>query len=197
MTAQLWWDTARAGGIVGWFLLAAGVVWGLAISTKATAGRIRPNWMLDLHRFLGGLSVVFVGVHVLGIVADSYVHFGPAEILVPFTSSYRPGPVAWGIVAMYALIAVEVTSLARRRLPRRIWRMTHGLSFPLFAFSTVHALTAGTDSTDTWLQVVIVATCLAVVVLTVVRVAGLAHGGGAPRRALPVRSSSAVVPPGA
>src|SRR4029077_5943677 len=94
----LGWDTARAGGIVSWCLLAASVLWGLAISTKATTGRVRPNWMLDLHRFLGGPALLFVGVHVVGLVADSYVQFGPAELVVPFVSDYRPAAVAWGIV---------------------------------------------------------------------------------------------------
>ncbi|MFT3854778.1 MAG: ferric reductase-like transmembrane domain-containing protein [Ilumatobacteraceae bacterium] len=191
MTGQLWWYVARAGGIVGWFLLATSVLWGLAISTKATAGKVRPNWMLDLHRFLGGLAVVFVGVHLVGLVADSYFYFGPAQLLVPFTSSYRPGAVAWGVVAMYALIAVEATSLARRHLPRKLWRMTHALSFPLFVFSTVHTLTAGTDTTDAWLRVTMVVACIAVAVLTVVRIAGLAGGAGRPRRTLPVRSNAA------
>jgi hypothetical protein len=84
---QLWWDTARAAGIVSWCLLAGGVLWGLAISTKATLGRVRPNWMLDLHRFLGGLAVVFVAVHVGSVVLDSFVHFGS-----PTCSSRSPAP---------------------------------------------------------------------------------------------------------
>lgn len=194
MSEQLWWYVARAGGIVGWFLLATSVIWGLAISTKATAGKARPNWMLDLHRFLGGLAVIFVGVHVVGLVADDYVHFGLAELLVPMASSYRPAAVAWGIVALYALIAVEATSLARKHLPRRLWRTTHALSFPLFAFSTVHALTAGTDTTDAWLQVTMAVACIAVAVLTAVRIAGLAGGSGKPSRRLPVRSPVASPP---
>jgi methionine sulfoxide reductase heme-binding subunit len=172
MSEQIWWYTARAGGIVGWVLLAASVLWGLAISTKATAGKVRPNWMLDLHRFLGGLAVIFVGVHVFGIVADSYVHFGPADVLVPFASGYQPSAVAWGIVALYFLVAVEATSLARKHLPRKVWRMTHMLAFPLFACSTIHGLTAGTDATQTWLQAVMIAASVAVGVLTAVRLAG-------------------------
>ncbi len=130
---QLWWDVARAGGIVGWCLLAASVVWGLAISTKTTPGLVRPGWMLDLHRFLGGLAMVFVGVHVTGLLLDSYVHFGLAELLVPLASSWHPVAVAWGITGMYLLAAVELTSLARRRLPRRVWRAVHALAFPTFA----------------------------------------------------------------
>ncbi|MCU1501544.1 MAG: Flavodoxin reductase (ferredoxin-NADPH reductase) family 1 [Ilumatobacteraceae bacterium] len=170
MSSQIWWYTARAGGIVAWALLAASVLWGLAISTKATKGRVRPNWMLDMHRYLGGLSVVFVAIHVLGLVSDSYVHFGPSEILVPLTSTYRPSAVAWGVVAMYLLLAVELTSLARKRLSQRVWRVTHGLAFPVFAFSTVHGLLAGTDGTGAWLQATMIATSILVGALTLQRI---------------------------
>jgi sulfoxide reductase heme-binding subunit YedZ len=177
---QLWWDTARAGGIVAWALLAASVVWGLLMSTNSQV-RLRPNWMLDVHRFLGGLAVVFVGVHVTSIVLDSYVHFGLAEILVPLASSWHPVAVAWGIVGLYLLLAVELTSLARRRLPRRVWRTVHALSFPTFALATVHGLTAGTDRGNLLWQVVLWGTVAAVVFLTVVRLLQLSEPPPAPR----------------
>jgi DMSO/TMAO reductase YedYZ heme-binding membrane subunit len=178
---QVWWDTARAGGIVAWSLLAASVVWGLVISTKAAPGRLRPNWMLDFHRFLGGLAVVFVGVHVASIVLDSYVHFGLAEVLVPLASSWHPVAVAWGIVGLYLLLAVELTSLARRRLPRRAWRTVHALSFPTFALATIHGLTAGTDRGNLVWQVSLWGTVAAVVFLTVVRLLQLSEPPPPPR----------------
>ena len=145
MSDQMWWFTARAGGFVAWGLLGASVLWGLALSSKVLNGRRRPSWILDLHRFLGGLGVIFTAVHVGALMADSYIHFGPVEVLVPLTGSWHPGAVAWGIIGMYLLLAVEITSLARKRLSKRVWRMTHMLSFPLFATTSVHALTAGTD----------------------------------------------------
>jgi methionine sulfoxide reductase heme-binding subunit len=177
---QLWWDTARAGGIVAWALLAASVLWGLTISMKASPRRLRPSWMLDVHRFLGGLAVVFVGVHVASIVLDSYVHFGLTEILVPLASSWHPVAVAWGIVGMYLLLAVELTSLARRRLPRRAWRTVHALSFPTFALATVHGITAGTDRGNLVWQVALWGTVAAVTFLTVVRLLQLSEPAPAP-----------------
>lgn len=161
MNNQLWWYIARSGGIVAWALLAASVMWGLALSTKVLRGRPRPNWILDLHRFLGGCALVFTGVHVLSLVLDSYVHFGFVEILVPFASAWHPAAVAWGVVAMYLLVAVELTSLARRRISKRLWRSTHYVSFPLFFLSTVHALSAGSDRAVVLLRAtILVATAL-------------------------------------
>jgi predicted ferric reductase len=141
------WYAARSAGLVGWALLTASVLWGLVLSTKAAVlgRRPRPAWTLDLHRYLGGLATIFTAVHVVAVVADSYLHFGVAAVLIPFASSWRPAAVAWGVVAMYLLAAVELTALARKHLSRRVWRATHMASFPLYLFATVHAVSAGTD----------------------------------------------------
>jgi predicted ferric reductase len=169
MNKQLWWYVARSGGIVAWALLAASVLWGLALSTKVLRGKPRPNWILDLHRFLGGLALVFTAIHVLALVLDSYVHFGVAEVLVPFASAWHPVAVAWGVIGLYLLIAVELTSLARKRISKRMWRMTHYLSFPLFLLTTVHALSAGTDRSTLLLQWSVIVVSAVITGLTFVR----------------------------
>ncbi len=170
MNDKVWWYAARSGGIVAWVLLALSVLWGLALSTKVFGKRPRPNWLLDLHRFLGGLSVVFTAVHVVSILFDKFVTFTVLNVLVPYTGSWHVGAVAWGIVAMYMLVAVEITSLLRKRLSKQAWRAVHYLSFPLFAFATIHAVTAGTDRHTALLRLVLAVGLLSVAVLTIVRV---------------------------
>jgi sulfoxide reductase heme-binding subunit YedZ len=146
MTAHLTWYAARSAGVVAWALLTASTAWGLALGGRMLAGRRpRPSWVLDLHRYLGGIATVFTALHVAFVVGDTYVHFGVADVLVPFASAWRPAAVAWGVVALWLLLAVELTSLGRRRLPRALWRRVHLLSVPLFAVATMHGLTAGTD----------------------------------------------------
>src|SRR3954470_15484895 len=146
MPPQLWWYVARSCGILSWVVVTASVLWGLVLSSKGFRQRFTAAWLLDLHRYLGGLGVVFLALHLVGLIEDKYVHFGVTSLLVPFASHWRPGAVAWGVASMYLLLAIEVTSLVRRRLPTKVWRMTHGLAFPLFAMATVHLLTAGTDA---------------------------------------------------
>jgi DMSO/TMAO reductase YedYZ heme-binding membrane subunit len=163
---QLLWCTARASGLVAWALLSGGVIWGLALSTKVLGPKPRPSWMLDLHRFLGGAAVAFVGIHVGAIVLDRYTSFGVVDVLVPLTSAWNPTAVAWGIVAMYLLLAVEVTSLLRRHLSKRSWHVVHLLSFPLVVVSTVHLLTAGTDVGNPILTAVVLLTAAAIGGLT-------------------------------
>ncbi len=149
MTDQLSWYVARAAGLTSWLLVAASILWGLFLSTGVLRSRAGRPWMLDLHRFLGGLSVSFVAVHLVALAADTYVAFGWRELLVPMASEWRPGAVAWGVVAFWLLVAVQVTSMLRRRLvSERIWRAVHGSSFILFGAGTVHAIEAGSDVTS-------------------------------------------------
>ncbi len=191
---QLAWYVARSSGIVAWALLAAGVLWGLLLSTKAKAfgAKPRPNWTLDLHRFLGGAGVAFVGVHVVAILLDTYTHFGLADVLVPFASSWHPVAVAWGIVGFYLLLAVEITSLLRKRLSKRAWRLTHLLSFPLYVTATTHAFSAGTDAGSRIFQALAVTVSLLIVALTARRIAqarrrSLAGGGSGTGDRVPTR----------
>jgi predicted ferric reductase len=172
VSGTLPWFVARSSGLIAWALLAASVVWGLAISTRVLNGRPRPAWLLDLHRYLGGIATVFVGVHMIALLGDTYVHFGLASVLVPFASSWHPVAVAWGISAFYLLLAVEMTSLIRARLPRRLWRATHYASFPLFIVATIHALSAGTDAHTSAFELVAALAVMAVVALTALRIGG-------------------------
>ena len=193
MDGRLWWYTTRASGLVAWALLAAGVLLGLLLSTKIVRRRPRPAWVVDLHRFLGGTGVVFVAIHVATIVADGYVSFGPTDVLVPLASAWHPVAVAWGIVALYLLVAVEVTSLLRARLSMRVWRMTHLLSLPLFVSATAHLLSAGTDRHQALVRGAVLLVTGAVAALAVVRVGSAArpHGGlPAPAAPAPVGAST-------
>ena len=99
MSSQVWWYAARSGGLLAWVLLAASVLWGLALTTRMAGRLTRPAWLLDLHRFLGGGALVFTGIHVVAILLDGYVHFGFAEVLVPLTGTWHPVAVAWGIAS--------------------------------------------------------------------------------------------------
>jgi len=169
MTNNLWWYTSRAGGLVGAALLAASVIAGLALTTAPRGARPRPSWRLDLHRYLGGLAVIFVGLHVAGTLFDQYVPFGLTDVLVPLASRWSPVPVALGIVSLYLLVAVELTSLAKARIPARVWRTTHWLSFPLFGLVELHLLLAGSDRHSPWLLLSVAAVDAAVAGLLVRR----------------------------
>jgi predicted ferric reductase len=155
---------------MAWFLAVAAVLWGLALSTRAVGKRPAAPWLLDLHRFLSGLAVIFTGIHVVALVFDNYTHWAWSELFVPLASKWKPGPTAWGIVAFYLLIAVEATSLVMNRIPRRAWRAIHFTSFALFVTATIHLLQAGADRDNYVLRWVVLLSVVAVLFFTIYRI---------------------------
>jgi hypothetical protein len=145
VSGNLTWYVARATGITAWVVLLASILWGLLLATKVLGKRPAPWWLLGVHTFLGTLAVIFTSVHVGAILLDTFTHFTIVDVFVPFASSWNPVAVAWGVVALYLLLAVELTSLVRKHLSRRLWHGVHLASYGLFATATVHFLTAGTD----------------------------------------------------
>jgi DMSO/TMAO reductase YedYZ heme-binding membrane subunit len=198
MNEQVWWYLSRASGIVALVLLTASVVWGVLLATRALAPHDRPAWLLDLHRWLGGVALVMTGFHIAGLVLDGYVTFGVAEILVPGASRWRPVAVAIGVVSMYLLVAVEVSSLLMRRLPRRAWRTIHVSSYLVVWSAAVHAGLAGTDVGNRAYQGVALFLTFAAVSAGIVRIltpsrAAIARASGARRRREPVEPTPDVL----
>lgn len=146
MDPRFWWYLSRATGLVAWGLAVASILWGLALASRALGPRPRAPWLLALHRWLGGLTILFTAAHVGAIVADSYLPFGVTDVLVPFASRWRATAVAWGVIAAWFLVAIEITSFQMKRLPKRIWHGIHMTSYVVAVLATVHGITAGPDT---------------------------------------------------
>jgi methionine sulfoxide reductase heme-binding subunit len=171
VNSQVWWYVARASGIIAWLLLTASVIWGILLATDAFPRRRRPAWILDLHRWLGGLTIGFVAAHIAALVADNYTHFDLAAVTIPFASPWRSGAVALGVLAAWTLVAVELTSLGRRHLPRSVWRAVHLTSYASFLLTSLHAAFAGTDASNRLYLITATAVIVAVASAAVQRLA--------------------------
>jgi DMSO/TMAO reductase YedYZ heme-binding membrane subunit len=151
-------------------VLTLSVIWGLALTTRLLGRFPKPAWMLDLHRHFAALASILVGVHIGSLMLDGYARFSLADILVPMHTPWKPGPVAWGIVGLYLLLAVQGTSLAKKRMPLRVWRALHLLSYPLWAVATAHFITAGTDAYTPAFAYSVIGTTILISALTIGRV---------------------------
>ena len=156
IAAQTWWHLARTAGLLAWALISASVIWGLLLSTRVLGRRPQRPWLLAMHRYFSALAIGATAVHVVALLADSYIQFSFIDVLVPMASSWRPGALAWGILALYLLLIVEITSLVAERLPRGVWWSIHITSFVVFTLGTVHGLQAGTDASNALARVVMI-----------------------------------------
>ena len=161
------WYASRATGIISLVLLSAVVVLGITVNRRGRLPGLPRFAVTGLHRNLSLIAVLFLAVHVLSAVADSYVSISLAATIIPFVSSYEPFWLGLGAVSLDLLAAVLVTSLVRSRIPRRAWRAVHWLSYGLYPVAVVHSIGSSTDLQSGWLLAVTVA-CLAAVAGAVV-----------------------------
>ena len=124
---------------------------------------------------------MLLGIHIGGLLVDSFMHFAPRDVLVPGASTYRPIPVALGIIAMYAMVLVLVSSWVRRRYSSKLWRRLHMAAAPAFALAMLHGVFAGADVTRRWMYLTYVITGSLVAFLLLLR--GLQVGRKPVRRA--------------
>ena len=84
-------------------------------------------------------------IHGLVLLTDEYLGFSLKNLFVPLSSTYQPELVTLGVLGMYAMIALILTSYFRKYLSFRVWRVTHFLNIALYALAFFHAYYLGTD----------------------------------------------------
>jgi sulfoxide reductase heme-binding subunit YedZ len=139
--------------VAAYVVLSIVVSLGLTLGKKAQSSRWPRFSVEEVHRFGGLLVGSLIGVHVLAIAADSFLPFSLTQLLVPFTSSYRPLWTGLGIAAAELLLALAITNHYRRQVPYRFWRRAHYLNFAVWGFASLHGLMAGTDRGAAWLAI--------------------------------------------
>lgn len=188
---KLAWYVARGGGLTAWLLLSTTVVLGLLTASRILGRRVSRAQLEHVHRIVGEVAMIFVGVHILGLFLDTYVHFGLTDLFVPLASSWHPIPVAFGIVAFWLLIAVMITSLLKDRIPHALWQTIHLSSYAAYVLTTVHLLSAGTDAT--WGPIAITNIAIASSVAVLAGIA-LVRYLRRPARVIPARPQTRAAP---
>lgn len=164
-----YWYLTRSTGIVALLLLSLSVALGVLDVSRWRSPRF-PRFVVDsLHRSASLLVIVFLALHVLTAVLDSFAAISLLDALVPFGSRYRPVWVGLGAVSFDLLVAVAITSLVRQRLGYRAWRAVHWLSYACWPVAVVHALGTGSDVKSVWLLGLCAAGLAAVVAATISR----------------------------
>ncbi len=159
---DLWYAT-RATGLVAFLLLTVCVVLGLMTVVRYSAPKLPRFVTVGLHRNTSLLAVVFLALHVLTTVVDTYTSIALSSAFIPFSSDYRTFWLGLGTVASDLLIALIVTSLVRLRLGFRSWRMIHWLAYVCWPIALVHALGTGTDPATPWMSAIAVLCVVCVV----------------------------------
>jgi hypothetical protein len=162
-----YWYLARATGAVSLLLLTISVVLGILGSVRFAAGTRWPRFAVDsLHRDVSLLVLVLLIAHIITSVLDSFAPIKLIDSVVPLTSAYRPLWIGLGALSFDLLVALVITSLARRRLGYGAWRAVHWLAYASWPVAVLHGLGTGTD-TKVWWMLALTAACLGAVIIAV------------------------------
>ncbi len=160
------WYLTRGAGLVSLVLLTASVVFGI-VQVQRWAGEGWPRMVIaGLHKNISLLVLVFLALHIVTAVLDSFAPIHWISAVIPFTSPYRPLWLGLGALAVDLLIALVVTSLLRSRLSLSTWRLVHWSAYACWPIAFVHGLGTGSDGRVGWVQVLDIA-CLAAVVAAI------------------------------
>jgi hypothetical protein len=150
MTGALTWDLARASGLVAFLLLTASVSIGIALSLGWRTTRWNRFVTNEVHRFVTLLSLLFLVLHGVAIVVDPFIKMSVTDVLIPFTTTYRPLWVGLGILGGYLVAAVYFSERVRSRIGYAWWRRFHGLAFGAFLMTLLHGIATGSDTSAPW-----------------------------------------------
>jgi sulfoxide reductase heme-binding subunit YedZ len=149
-TDPTFWLLARASGLTAYMLLTTTALAGLVLKARPFGRAVKAAALTDLHRFLTFLALGALVLHGVALTLDHTVHMSLTALVLPGASTYRPIPVALGVLACELAVLIAVSFSVRRRIGFRNWRRLHWLTYVLFAFATVHGIAAGTDSSQPW-----------------------------------------------
>jgi len=172
LTSPYIWYTSRVSGVIALGMLTLVIVLGILISTRVGGRRIGRFEITEMHRSISLIAMIFVGIHVVTTVIDTYVNINWISAVVPMTSSYKQLPVAIGTVAIDLMLAVWLSSQLKEHLDPRAWRAIHFSSYASFVAAAIHSYLVGTDERSLW-GLVVLGSCVAMVLLaTLWRIVG-------------------------
>jgi sulfoxide reductase heme-binding subunit YedZ len=182
-----YWYLTRSTGAVALLLLSVALALGVLDVQRWSTPRW-PRFIVDsIHRNVALLALVFLVLHILTSVLDSFAPIGLIDAVVPFVGAYRSFWLGLGAVAFDLIVAVMITSLLRARMGYASWRAIHWLTYASWPIALLHGFGTGSDASKAWLQI-LSAVCLLMVLGAVlarvldgwpenIRIRGVALGG--------------------
>lgn len=165
-----WWLASRSAGIVAMIAVSISVLLGLLMANDLPRRRGAKKRLLRVHESTALVGLLAISLHGLLLLGDTWLKPGLSGIVLPFTMSYRPQFTGLGIIAGWGAAALGLSFYVRRHIGGGLWRKLHRLTIVVWLLVVIHALGAGTDAGQWWLQAIVAATGLPIVYLFILRV---------------------------
>ena len=149
---KAYWYLSRGSAFVALSLLWLSMALGLLITNKVARTWPGVPVSFALHEFISILGLGFAIFHALILLGDNYIGYTLVQVLIPFSSSYEPIWVGIGQAGFYAIMIVTLSFYVRSHIGQKTWRSLHYVSFLAYLIALLHGITAGSDTSLTWVQ---------------------------------------------
>lgn len=174
------WYFIRGAGFAALFLMFLLMISGIGHITGLTYKFIEPIKAWAIHKAIAFGLVFAILVHVIFLLFDHYVSFSLPQIFVPFLNKYTNGTslfgvnfgmfvVAFGIISMYLVFLIVLTSLGWIDTKKKLWKWVHYSSYIAAIMVFIHALGAGSDLKYGIFRIFMIFLLAVLVVATVMR----------------------------
>lgn len=139
------WELIRLSGFLSYLLLLFGISLGILYSYPFSKGKIKKR-IFGTHKLMTNTGTALALLHGILPVISPYMPFTWTEVLVPFAAHNHRILIGIGTLAAYGLLLLLFTTDIRQKLGRKLWYLTHLLSYPMFIIVWVHGYFLGTDT---------------------------------------------------
>lgn len=150
------WYIVRAAGFTAAGLLILLMLSGIGQVTGYTYRYIEPIKAWAIHKALAIALIISILIHVGFLLAGNLVKFTLPEVTIPFLSNLNNGTkllglslgwaaIAFGIIAMYGIFIIVISSLGIIHTKKKAWKRMHFLSYLVAVLVFFHALYTGSD----------------------------------------------------
>ncbi|MGP9529363.1 ferric reductase-like transmembrane domain-containing protein [Glutamicibacter sp. AOP5-A2-18] len=179
---ELFWSIARTSGIISLSLLTGSVLLGILNRSGRPLGKLSRYTLSLMHRSFSLLALLFVGLHVLSLLADSYAKMHVIDLFVPFLGETKPFWQGLGTVALLLMLLITITGLLRQKISQGVFNGIHLSSYLLWPISVAHGLGNGTDATSLWYQGATIVSIVLFLAAIIWRITSNYHDHAAARR---------------
>lgn len=143
-------DASSFLGLIALVVLTFNFLLGMMLSTAYKRSRIwkaLPAFIqrIDInavHNVTAYIALSFILLHPVLLLFDKETKFQLSNILIPFNAPHQPWLVALGVLSLYALIIVIITTQKsiKKRMAFRAWKNIHLISYGTVLFVCLHGI---------------------------------------------------------
>ena len=137
-------------GLIATVVLTFNILLGMMLGTaykkhnywKRLPGRIKQFSILDLHNWTAYAALLLVLLHPILLLFDPATKFKLIDIIFPINAPHQKLFVAFGTLAMFAIIIVIITTqkVVKKKMSFRIWKNIHLISYGTAVLFIVHGI---------------------------------------------------------